>query len=139
VARWYIIQASEGVADACWYGWGGDPSEGTAFGSIFDANTNQTTQAATAYTAAYQWLQGATVNGPCSADSNNVWTCALTFSNKNTGLIVWNGDETGGSYTPENKYIQYESLTSSSVASIAGGSTVTIGEAPILLESGSRP
>ena len=138
VARWYIIQASEGVAAAYWYGWGGDPSEGMAWGSIFDANTNQTTEAATAYTTTYNWLQGSTMNGPCSADANNVWTCALTFSNKNTGLIVWNGDETSSTYTPESKYIQYETLTSSSAASVAG-KAVTIGESPILLESGSRP
>lgn len=138
MARWYIIQASEGVAFAAWYGWGGDPSDPSAWGSIFDANTDQTTEAAAAYTTAYNWLQGSTMNGPCSVDSSNVWTCALTFSNKNTGLIVWNGDNTSSSYTPQSKYAQYETLTSTSASSVAGG-TVTIGESPILLESGSRP
>jgi FlaG/FlaF family flagellin (archaellin) len=139
ISRWYIIQASEGVVTACWFGWGGDPSDPTAWGSIFDANTNQSTEAAAAYETTYHWLEGATMNGPCSADSDNIWTCALTFSNKHTGLIVWNGDETNSTYTPASKYVQYETLTSSSPASVAAGGSVTIGEAPILLETGSRP
>lgn len=138
VARWYIIQASEGVAIASWYAWGvGDPSNPVGWGSMFDADTGQTTSAATAYQAAESWLNGSTMNGPCSANSSNVWTCALTFTNGNSGLIVWNGNETDVSYTPASKYVQYETLSGSSPETVSNGS-VTIGEAPILLETGNR-
>lgn len=139
VARWYIIQASEGVAIASWYAWGvGDPSNPQGWGSMFDADTGQTTSAAAAYQAAESWLNGSTMNGACSADTNNVWSCPLTFSNGVAGLIVWDGNETSSNYTPASKYIQYETLSSSTPTAIPAGSNVTIGEAPILLEAGNR-
>jgi hypothetical protein len=139
ISRWYVIQASEGVKIATWYFWGGTPTDPDQWGSIYDATTGQPTQAAAAYATTYNWINGATLQGACAADSSNVWTCPLTFSNGKTGLVVWNGNETSSSYTPASQFIQYETLTSTSPASIAGGGTVPIGEAPILLESGNRP
>jgi hypothetical protein len=139
ISRWYVIQASEGVKLAVWYFWGGTPDDPNQWGSIYNADTGQPTQAAAAYQATYNWINGATMNGACSADSNNVWTCPLTFSNSQTGLVVWNGSETSGSYTPASQFVQYETLSSTAPTSIPGGGAVTIGEAPILLESGNRP
>lgn len=139
ISRWYVIQASENIPIATWYFWGGTPSDPAQWGSIYDATTGQPTEAAAAYATTYNWINGATLQGACSADASNVWTCPLTFSNGKTGLVVWNGNETSSSYTPASQFIQYETLTSTSPASIAGGGTVPIGEAPILLESGNRP
>jgi hypothetical protein len=142
ISRWYIIQASEGIKIACWYGWGTGNNPATdpnGWGGIVDAPSASITPAASAYETVYNWLNNATMNGACAGDSNNVWTCKLTFSNGNSGLVVWNGNETDSTYTPASQYIQYETLTSTSPASIASGGTVAIGEEPILLESGSRP
>jgi len=139
ISRWYIIQASEGVSNASWYAWGGSPTDPTAWGTIFDAFTNQPTEAATAYQTTRDWLNGTTMNGACSADSSNIWSCALTFTNGNSGLVVWNGNETDSSYTPGSKYIQYEDIEGGSPVSIPSGGTITIHERPILLETGNRP
>jgi hypothetical protein len=139
VARWLIIQASEGVVIASWYGWGiGGPSDPSGWGSMFDEDSGQTTGAATAYEAAHGWISGSTMNGACSADSNNVWTCGMTFGNGKSGLVVWNGNEVSSTYTPASQYIQYETLTGGSPTPISAGANVTIGETPILLESGNR-
>ena len=139
ISRWYVIQASEDVQIATWYFWGGTPSDPNQWGSIYDATTGQPTQAASAYQTTYSWINGATMKGACAADSSNVWTCPLTFSNGKSGLVVWNGNETSATYTPASQYIQYETLTSTSPTSVKSGGTVTIGEAPVLLESGNRP
>jgi hypothetical protein len=142
ITRWYIIQASEGIKIACWYGFGtgnNPATDPTGWGGIINAPTQALTPAASAYQTAYNWINGATMTGACAGDSNNVWTCPLTFSNNNTGLIVWNGNETSTTYTPASQYGQYETLTTTSPTTIPGGGTVSIGELPILLESGNRP
>lgn len=142
ISRWYVIQASEGVKVACWYGFGTGDNPATdpnGWGGIIDAPSNTITPAASAYETVYNWLNGATMNGACSGDANNVWTCPLTFSNGHTALVVWNGNEVNRNYSPATQFVQYESLTGSSPSPIASGGTVTIGEEPILLESASRP
>jgi hypothetical protein len=139
ISRWYIIQASEGIVTACWFGWGGSPTDPTAWGTIFDAYTGQTTEAATAYQNAYNWLSGSTTNGACSPDSSNVWSCSLTFSNGNSGLVVWNGNETDTTYVPATKYVQYEDVEGGGPVTFSPGSSVTIHERPLLFETGNRP
>ena len=140
VSRWYIIQASEGVRIATWYGWGvGQPSDPAAWGSYAGVS-----QVLTAYQATYNWLNGSTLKSACAFDSSNIWTCPITFSNGKTGLVVWDGNSHSAdgittSYAPASQYIQYEDLSGSPPAAIASGGTVTIGEAPILLETGNRP
>jgi polysaccharide biosynthesis protein PslG len=140
VSRWYIIQAGEGIPIATWYGWGvGQPSNPSAWGSY--AGVSQVT---TAYQTTYNWLNGATLTSACAFDSNNIWTCPIKFSNGNSGLLVWDGnshfiDGITTTYTPASQYLQYESFSSTSPVSIPAGGTVTIGEAPILLETGNRP
>jgi polysaccharide biosynthesis protein PslG len=139
ISRWYIILASEGVTCAAWYQWGGDPSDATQWGTLFDSNTDSATEAASAYQVTYNWLNGATMNSACSADASNVWTCPLTFSNQEAGLIVWNGNEVSSVYAPASKYIQYEDLSGGSPTAISAGGTVNISAAPILLETANRP
>jgi len=148
ITRWYIIQASEGVSIATWYGWGtgggGDPATGCptcplGWGGIFDTSAQQVTAAATAYQTVYQWLNGATMSGPCSVGVDQVWVCDLTLPNGLAGRIVWNGAETAGTYTPPSQFIQYETLTSTEAIQIPPGGTVSIGEQPIFLKSGFTP
>lgn len=140
VSRWYIIQASEGIKIATWYGWGvGQPSDPAAWGSY--AGVSQVTAA---YQTTYNWLNGSTLTSACAFDSNKIWTCPMTFSNGKSGLVVWDGNSHSSdgittSYTPASKYVQYEDLSGSPPVSISSGGTVTIGEGPILLETGNRP
>jgi len=147
ISRWYIIQASEGVVTAIWYGWGtgggpdrasGCPTCPNGWGAIFDAASGQLMPAATAYETTYHWLVGSTMDGPCSADAQNVWTCGLTLRGGRPAMIVWNGNETTGSYKPAQQFVQYETLDSHATTPISPGAPVTISAEPILLEAGNR-
>jgi hypothetical protein len=144
ISRWYIIQASEGVATAIWYGWGtgggrdpetGCPTCANGWGGIFDQASGRPTLAAAAYETTYHWLVGSTMDGPCSADASDVWTCGLTLSNGRPALIVWNGSETAGSYKAPPRFVQYVTLASPTPRAISAGGSVTINAEPTLLLS----
>lgn len=147
ISRWYIIQAGEGVATAIWYGWGtgggrdpatGCPTCANGWGGIFDETAGRATAAAAAYETTYHWLVGSTMDGPCSADAGNIWTCGLTLSSGRAAMVVWNGNETTGSYQPPQQFVQYETLATPAPKPIPAG-RVTISEEPILLEAGGSP
>ena len=148
ISRWYIIQAGEGVATAIWYGWGtgggsdaaaGCPTCPNGWGGIFNEASGRATPAAAAYQTTYRWLTGSTMRGPCTADAGNVWTCALILSNGRTATIVWNGNETNLTYKPARQFVQYETLTAPTAKPLPSGGIVTIGQTPILFETGNRP
>jgi hypothetical protein len=132
IARWYIIQASEGLASAIWYAWGGSNDGPTAYGSLVNTATNTPNGAASAYTVAHGWIDGATFSAACSSDSANVWTCSLTLSNGKPALVVWNGNETSSNFAAPSQYTQYQDLTGGTFSITAG--SVPIGSKPILLE-----
>jgi len=124
VSRFFIIQASEDIQIAVWFSWLSGNGL-TGFGTPAAASENDQ-----AYQQTYDWLVGSTMNGPCSEDSASVWTCSLTMSGGDAGLIVWSDSVV--SYTPSTQYASYQELngTTRSV-----GGAVPIGILPILLES----
>ena len=135
VARWYILQASEGVARAIWYAWdqGGNP-RGT--GGLW-SREDGINKAGIACGQVYRWLLGARFTHPCSA-RGSIWTCALSRPGGYQGEIVW---DTANSYRPEAKtpyranphFKLYRDLEGNS-HSISGGS-VMVGTQPLLLEN----
>ena len=62
VSRWYIIQASEGVVTACWFGWGGDPTDLTAWGSC---HVGPSQESQTQETPAARWCSHCGGHGSC--------------------------------------------------------------------------
>jgi len=139
LARWFIVQASAGVARAFWFMYdnGGSPN---GWGGLWDPE-HGVNQAGTAYGQVYRWLVGASFTKPCSAQGT-VWTCELARPDGYRARIVW---EISQSYTTratfpykvEAPFVEYRDLDGNR-SRITGGS-VQIGSKPILLENQSRP
>jgi len=134
LARFYLVQWSNGVSRLYWYQYGN-----RAFGSLWLPGTG-TNAAGIAYGTVYKWMVGATMKSSCSS-AGSVWTCNFTKPGNVTAQAVWdasqtcsNGNCTTSSYTPSSSYTQYQDLAGG-VTPISSGSTVQIGAEPILLES----
>lgn len=127
VARWFVLLASKGIVRAYWHAW-----DDNKWGTMWDPDRG-VLPTGMAYEETYNWLVGATLSGPCKIATGGVWTCSLTRPNDYQGLVTWVTDGTRP-YTPAKEYTQYRDL--------AGGTTpiqgtVTLGEKPILLETGN--
>ncbi len=117
LARWYLIQLSNGISEFTWYDWD---------------DINDLAPAGAAYGVLYDWLVGATFTSACSANAAGVWTCALARSSPAGyhGLVVWN-PAGATSYSAPADYTSYRDLGGGTTA-ISGA--VPIGVVPVLLE-----
>jgi hypothetical protein len=134
VARWLILQASNGVARAYWFMWdnGGDAR---GWGGMWDAR-NGMNKAGVAYGQTYDWLVGASFTRACSGD-HDVWTCDISRPGGYQGRIVWNAGRSYDTqaltkYSVGSEFTQYRDLSGGKSA-ISGGA-VMIGSKAILLE-----
>jgi hypothetical protein len=161
----YLIQAGNTACSSTpcyplsgfsWYGWDFEGSTGV----FWDPVSGQTcaypppsgtsspclTNAGVAYVNLYQWLVGASATAPCTFHSStSVWTCDFTRTSP-TGYkaqAVWSqasSCSSGCSYTFPSGVKYYRVLTDINGGDISvSGSTVTIGYAPILLETQKLP
>ncbi len=129
VARFYLLQCSNGVSRFYWYAW-----DGGTWGALWDA-TNGAHPAALAYQQVFNWMVGATMTSPCSVDATSTWTCGLSRPGGYQAQAIWNAATTL-SYTPPSKFTRYSDLAGHTFP-ITGG-PVMIGPNPILLETSSR-
>jgi hypothetical protein len=129
VARFYLLQWSNGVSRFYWFAWD-DP----AWGTLWDP-THGPHPAAVAYQQVYDWMVGATMTSPCSVDATSTWTCGLNRPGGYQAQAIWN-TATTSSYTPPSKFTRYSDLAGHTFP-ITGGS-VMIGAKPILLETSAR-
>ncbi len=145
VARSLLLHWSVGIHNMYWYGWD-SPAWGTLY---YPPPGVGITPAATAYGFTYDWMVGASMPTPCSANGGStyaaVYTCQLTRSGGYTAQAVWdtnqtcsNGKCTFSEYTPPTQYTQYRDLTGA-VTAITPGQMIKIGAKPILLENMSAP
>jgi len=145
VARSFLLHWSAGIHNMYWYGWD-SPSWGTLFSPPPGLGMSP---AAYAYQQTYNWMVGASMPAPCTANGGStyaaVYTCQLTRPGGYNALAVWdtnqtcsNGVCTSSNYTPDPQYIQYRDLTGT-VFPISAGQTIQIGAKPILLENMSPP
>jgi hypothetical protein len=145
VARSFLLHWSAGIHNMYWYGW-----DSPVWGTLYAAPPGLgMTPAAYAYQYTYDWLVGASMPAPCTANGGStyaaVYTCQLTRPGGYNALAVWNTTQTcsngvctTSSYTPNSQYVQYRDLTGA-VTSITPGQTIQIGAEPILLENMSPP
>lgn len=135
--RYYLLQASLGVARVDWYQWGttnsNDPP--SDWGNILDTNGN-VTAAGLAYEQVYNWLVGATPAGVCQADGDT-WTCQYTRANGYQAIAVWNTSGADGTFAVGSQYTEY--LDASGVTHAIVGGAVPIGLVPILVQTGAIP
>jgi len=145
VARTFLLHWSAGIHKMYWYGWD-SPNWGTLY---FAPPGIGASSAAAAYQQTFNWMVGASMPAPCSANGGStyvaVYTCHLTRPQGYNALAVWDttqscnsGTCTTSTYTPDSQYVQYRDLTGA-VTPITPGQTIQIGAQPILLENMNPP
>jgi hypothetical protein len=145
VARSYLLHWSAGIHHLYWYGW-----DSPVWGTLYYPEPGiGMTPAAYAYQYTYNWLVGAAMPAPCTANGGStyaaVYTCQLTRPGGYTALAVWDSSQTcnagtctTSSFTPPAQYIQYRDLQGN-LLPITAGQTLQIGARPILLENMTAP
>jgi len=119
----------------CWYGYWDAPCWGQLWNYATGNNAN-----VPAYNAVYNWLTGATLTGSSlTVPLPAVETCNYTRPGGYKAQAVWETNSTVSTYVYSYPagMTQYQDLTGATHA-LSGG-TVTIGDAPILLENGQIP
>jgi hypothetical protein len=130
VAKYYLLQWSLGVDRFVWYAYDGTQ----VWGGL--SISNSPTAAATAYRQTYSWLVGASMTQPCVQSTSLVWTCGLTRPGGYAAEAVWIPNSTATFKVPA-QFVQYLDLAG--VVHPITSSTLSIGDQPILLETGSLP
>jgi polysaccharide biosynthesis protein PslG len=127
LARHYLLQWSGGVSRFSWYAW-----DNASWGELWSSGSG-INAAGTAYAQVYDWMVGASMEGPCAVVSGTVWSCTLARTGGYQALAVWN---TAGpsSYTPASAYTKVRSLAGTTTT-IAPGSATMIGIQPLLFEN----
>jgi len=137
LTRDYLLHWSAGITAFYWYAWD-SPTWGTLW-------TSTPSEAGLAYTQVSNWMIGASMPEPCSAQGT-VYTCPLARANGYSALAVWDASKTcttaGGCPTSNFKapagFVQYRCLNGT-VNQIQPGEVVLIGAKPILLENQNPP
>ena len=144
VARTFLLHWSAGIHNMYWYGW-----DAPDWGTLYYPPPIGATPAATAYNVTFNWMVGASMPAPCSANGGStflaVYTCQLTRSGGYNALAVWDttqscnaGTCTTSTFTPPLQYTQYRDLTGL-VTTFTPGQPVQIGAKPILFENMNPP
>ena len=128
LAKYYLIQWAEGLGRFYWYAY-----DNAGYGSLY--SDRALTPAGIAYQQVSNWIVGATQDKPCAEDAASTWTCGFTRGDGYQALAVWNSIKSR-KYTPAPQFKSYRDIAGASHA-ISG--PVTIGNAPILLETGPAP
>ena len=132
IAKYYLLHWSMGVPRFVWYAYDGSP----IWGGLWYSATGETA-AAKSYAESYRWLVGATLTSPCSANKTSaIWTCPLSRPGGYLAEAVWISN-TRAVFTVPSQYTQYLDLAGT-VHKISG-STITVGDEPVLLETGTLP
>jgi hypothetical protein len=134
IPRFFLTHWSLGITQIFWYVWG---PEGN-FGPLWTKASGTLTKAGVAWKQVYNWMVGATLTAPCSANGT-IWSCTLTRPGGYQALVIWdtsqtcnNGVCTTSPYTPSPPYTQYRDLVGN-VTAING--TIALGIKAILLET----
>jgi hypothetical protein len=126
IVRWQLLHASAGASSLVWYKW--------------NITIGSNSQYETAYYYMMQYILGGKFTALCSSVTDNsgddIWSCPFTESNGTTAAFVWaitpvEGNST--SYLVPSLYLDYKDL-SGNTTTTSGGSSITIGPEPIMLE-----
>jgi hypothetical protein len=133
VARAYILNWAAGVDRFYWYAW-----DNHAWVTLEMTQTDNKTlkPAGIAYGEVRKWIVGAKLLS-CGQDSQGTWLAQITRDNGYKGFIIWSPDKTINFAIPkEYNTTQMKDLTGHTT-SVTGGSQLSIGMRPVLLENGS--
>ncbi len=132
VARDYLLHWSVGISRFYWYGW-----DNSNIGCMW-SESHGPSKAAQAYEQVRNWMTGALMTQPCSANGvrsaqHGVYTCDLTRSGAYQATAVWN-TEGSSTYKVPSQFRRYRDLAGETCP-IPGNDVVPIGFKPILLET----
>lgn len=132
VAKYYLLQWPLGVSRSVWYAF-----DGTAqWGQMWDPADGLQPDAV-AYQQVSNWMIGASMTSPCGLTGNGIWTCGLARPGGYEAQVLW--DSTGSAnWQTAGKFVQYRDL-SGSVTPLSPQQLLTIGNQPVLLETGNQP
>jgi hypothetical protein len=122
VARYDLLQFSQGYARSYWYAY-----PNSNWGTLWDG-TNLT-PAGVATRTLDGWLVGATLS-PCKSSDGNLWTCDLTTSDGKKAQVVW--ATTWAVWYSTSGYTTVKNLDG---GSSAAPSSIQAGYEPVLLVS----
>jgi len=131
IPKYYLLHWAAGVMRFVWYAYDTKP----AWGGLL-TSSGQESPAALAYDETYFWMVGATLSAPCSSNSAGVWTCPLTRPGGYAAEAVWKSNSTATFAVPA-QYTEYRDLAG--IVHPIAGRTVSVGDQPILLETGPLP
>jgi hypothetical protein len=131
IAKYYLLHWSLGISRLVWYAYDG----GAIWGGLWTASTGAS-PAALSYGRTYDWMVGANLTSACASDQAGIWTCGLSRSGGYEAEAVWITNKTT-SFAVPIKFTKYLDL--SGVSHPVLSHTVTIGDAPILLETADLP
>jgi hypothetical protein len=126
VARYYLLQATE-VQRFYWF------SYEYGNGTLYDAASNRLNSAGVAYGQVYEWMVGATPDGPCTKNGS-IYTCAYTRPGGYNAMAVWDASGRTSSYPAPAGFTRYRDLTGKT-NQIQGGVPIDI--KPVWIENRS--
>jgi hypothetical protein len=128
LAKYYLLQWSDGVSRFIWYAY-----DGGYWGGFSDP-VNGTAPEVASYNLVQQWMVGASMISSCASDSSGTWSCTLGRSGGYRALVLWNSTRTVTYQVPE-QYIDLRDLFGD-LQSLSG-SSVEVGNSPVLVETGT--
>jgi hypothetical protein len=127
IAKYYLLQWSDGVSRFVWYAYDGGP-----WGGLWDPATGTEPEVAS-YTIVQQWMVGASMTSGCTSDSSGTWSCTLSRDGGYQALVLWNSTNTV-SYQVPKQYTDLRDLIGN-LRSLSGDS-LQVGNSPVLVETG---
>lgn len=89
LARWYLIQFTNGVSRAYWYQW-----DNPIWGTLWREGSG-VTPAGASLQQVHDWLHDVTASSPCQTQNSSIWSCDLMKGNAHY-RVMWS---TAGSTT----------------------------------------
>jgi hypothetical protein len=132
LAKYFLLHWSSNAARFVWYAYDGQPIWGQLWTLAGGMNV-----AGTAYSQVSDWMVGASMTGPCAISGSGIWSCSLARPGGYEALVVWDSTGTKSLQTPA-KYVQYCDL-SGNVTKLGVQQTISVGNSPVLLETGDAP
>jgi len=120
IAKWYLIQFTNGVSRAYWYQW-----DNANWGTLW--TDSGLTPAGVAMQQVYDWMKDTTASTPCRQTGASLWSCDLKKGNVQY-RAVWSSSGTV-TYPEGQKFASFVQLGNK--VSAQAGKPVSVGSRPV--------
>lgn len=122
LAKWYLIQFTQGISRVYWYQW-----DNANWGTLWSEGSGLT-PAGSAFQQISDWLRDATASSPCRPQGSSLWTCDLLKANVHY-RVAWSASGVVA-YPDAQQFVSSVELGSTKQTST--GKPITVGSRPIL-------